>query len=485
METKYPGIFIQNIKTIPPFEGVSSSTGAFVGVAIKGPINKATLITSFNQFTSIFGSYDNNSYLAYAVKHFFENGGSQCYVVRVVKNIDSDPQADRSIATIFDQATELTPLINVVAINEGAWGNDIEVQVSDYTDNSGEPDNITFDVYYKGSLVESYTTTSDVLETEVNTSSMYINITIIADTLEPTQLSKISLAEGTDGITDIQDTDFIGSETNKSGLYALNNVKVRLIAIPGMSSSTIHQGLITYVEGRQDCFAILDSDIAQTPNDVVTYRTQANLSSAYAGLYYPWIKASDPIGIGKNPIKTLPPSGAIMGMIATVDQKRGVHKAPAGVETNLKGVVDLEYDLSNEEQGLLNPIGVNCLRAFEDTGIIIWGARTLSTEIKYINVIRHLIYLNYIIPKNTKWSVFEPNDEKLWGKIKVVVEDSLRNEWKDGALKGETEKEAFYVKCDSTINTQEVIDLGRTYVEIGVAEQNPSEFLIFKVSLKR
>ncbi len=169
-------------------------------------------------------------------------------------------------------------------------------------------------------------------------------------------------------------------------------------------------------------------------------------------------------------------------MWARSDAERGVHKAPANEV--IRGAVDLDIRLSKGEQDLLNPIGVNCVRAFPGRGIRIWGARTLSSDPawRYLNVRRLFNYLEESILLGTQWVVFEPNDDRLWSSIRRNVTAFLTEEWRRGALFGRTADEAFYVKCDRENNPQESIDQGRVVCEIGVSPVKPAEFVVFRLA---
>jgi phage tail sheath protein FI len=180
--------------------------------------------------------------------------------------------------------------------------------------------------------------------------------------------------------------------------------------------------------------------------------------------------------------RLIPPGGHVAGIYARSDTERGVHKAPAN-ET-VRGVVDLEFQITKGEHDILNPRGVNVIRAFPGRGIRVWGARTLSSNTlwKYINVRRLFIFLEGSIEEGTQWVVFEPNDPKLWARVRAGLTEFLTRVWKDGALFGNTAEEAFFVKCDETTMTQADIDNGRLICIIGVAPVKPAEFVIFRIA---
>jgi phage tail sheath protein FI len=172
----------------------------------------------------------------------------------------------------------------------------------------------------------------------------------------------------------------------------------------------------------------------------------------------------------------------VAGVWARNDDTRGVHKAPANEP--IRGALNLTYRVTREEQGTLNPKGVNCIRYFSGEGIKVWGARTLddaASEYRYVNVRRLVNMLKESIAEGTRWVVFEPNDFQLWKSITRDVRAFLTRVWRDGALLGRTPEEAFYVKCDEETNTPERIDAGEVHCEIGIAPVKPAEFVIFEI----
>lgn len=241
--------------------------------------------------------------------------------------------------------------------------------------------------------------------------------------------------------------------------------------------------MIEHCEKMRYRFAILDSEPnvepAGTNGSVKTQRAGLGSAKGYAALYYPWIQGMDPV---TKELIYLPPSGALAGIYARSDGERGVHKAPANEK--VKGVVGLERIVTKGEQEVLNPEGINVIRFFPGKGNLVWGARTVASDPlwKYINVRRLFVFLEESIERATQWVVFEPNDEKLWARVKQTITQFLTRVWKDGALMGNTPGEAFFVKCDRTTMTQDDIDNGRLIVLIGVAPVKPAEFVIFRIA---
>lgn len=245
--------------------------------------------------------------------------------------------------------------------------------------------------------------------------------------------------------------------------------------------------LVSYCEGQSGLgsprIAILDPIPGLNAQEMrdLTLDTPYGCDKGHAAIYYPWIKVSDPLRKGKQVF--VPPSGHIAGVWARVGNERGVHKAPANEV--LRGAVELETNLTKMDQAILNPNGINAIRSFPGEGIKIYGARTLATvgnkSWMYVNVRRLFDYLELSIQKNMTWAVFEPNDADLWGRLRRNINAFLSVCWREGMLFGAVPGEAYYIKCDAENNTQETIDLGRVYVEVGINPVKPAEFVIIRM----
>jgi phage tail sheath protein FI len=291
-----------------------------------------------------------------------------------------------------------------------------------------------------------------------------------------------NLADGEDGVNGIKDETIIGVDdeepAKRTGLQTLKNIDpISIVAIPNATSQEIQSAMIIHCELMKDRFAVLDPvegfELAQIQEQRTLY------DSKYAALYYPWIKVNDPYS---EEALNVPPSGHICGIYARSDTERGVHKAPAN--ELIRGALGLERAVVKGQQDILNPLGVNCLRVFPGRGIRVWGARTISSDTlwKYINVRRLFLFLEESIEDGTQWVVFEPNDQKLWARVRATITEFLTRVWKDGALMGSTPDEAFFVKCDETTMTQDDIENGRLICIIGVAPVKPAEFVIFRIA---
>ena len=207
---------------------------------------------------------------------------------------------------------------------------------------------------------------------------------------------------------------------------------------------------------------------------------EAGYDTKYGAVYYPWLQVANPAGNGESLL--VPPCGYMAGVYARSDTERGVHKAPANEV--VRGAIGVEKQITKSEQDILNPIGINCIRAFPGRGIRVWGARTLSSDPawRYINVRRLFNFVEKSIQLGTQWVVFEPNDMDLWARIRRDINAFLTMVWRSGALFGATPSQAFYVKCDEETNPPEARDLGQVVIEIGIAPVKPAEFVIFRIS---
>lgn len=273
----------------------------------------------------------------------------------------------------------------------------------------------------------------------------------------------------------------------KTGLKAFEDLEdISIVAAPGstfeyegsynLDANTIAGLLIAHAQKMRYRIAVLDSGDGQTLSQVRAMR--ARMDSKYAAMYYPWVLVLDPIT--RREI-ALPPSGFVTGIYARNDINRAVYKAPANEVVNL--ALGFELMLNKSQQDVLNPEGINCFRFFEGRGMLLWGARTISSdpEWKYVNLRRYFAYLEHSIDKGTQWAVFEPNGEALWANVRRTIEDFLLNEWQSGALLGDKPEKAFFVRCDRSTMTQNDLDNGRLICLIGVAPLRPAEYVIFRI----
>lgn len=299
--------------------------------------------------------------------------------------------------------------------------------------------------------------------------------------------------------------ELIGDGKRRRGVELLEEVdEVAIVAAPGLTDPASYDTILSHCEKMMDRVCILDPpqdipDIDQlktvgTPGPTPKKKAAAGepeqppappkggvrpRNSNYGALYAPWIQVSNPFK--PKELIWVPPSGHIAGIYARTDATRGVHKAPAN-ET-VRGALDLSYKVTRDEQGTLNQLGINIIRFFATQGIRVWGARMLADDPqwRYVNVRRLFNQIEESIEEGTSWVVFEPNDMSLWKAIRRDVGAFLKLQWRQGALLGATEEEAFFVKCDEETNPPEVIDAGMVVTVIGIAPVKPAEFVIFRI----
>lgn len=308
-------------------------------------------------------------------------------------------------------------------------------------------------------------------------------------------------------IVNVGNGSIAGDVRDRSGLYALETIdEIAIVAVPGRCDAISQEAVLAHCEKLQDRVGILDSpaminsidDLKELnvvtnkdPDSAKDESTKKSTASASKGLrprnsdggygafYFPWFKSRDPLQ--PNTVANIPPSGAIAGIYARTDATRGVHKAPAN--ELIRGALGLTYSVTREEQGELNRRGVNIIRIFPD-GIRVWGARTLADEAsewRYIPVRRTINMIKESIQEGTRWTVFEPNDMMTWKSVERDIRAFLKRLWRDGALQGATEEQAFFVKCDAETNSPEIRDAGQLIAEIGIAPVKPAEFIIFRI----
>ncbi|MCP4368468.1 MAG: phage tail sheath family protein [Deltaproteobacteria bacterium] len=505
-----PGVYVEEVSSgVKPIESVSTSNAGFVGVARKGPIGEAKLVTNWGQFVKEFGGFYSNYNLGYSVRQFFDEGGARAYISRVV-HFDFDGTTGTTTAQA--STATLCGFLHVEAISPGSWGDNLYVTAVDvdFRDDLGQ---ILFRLeIHDGPVTEDKVNLVETIEElsvdeftpegqknkyyvidKVNAQSKFIQIPengVVSDPpLSPPFCDAVQLTAGNDGLADLIANDYIGIQTLQTGLYAFDKVdEVNIIAVPAENTfveddiNPITIEGLNYCGNRKDCFYVAEMP-KQLENDVQEMqRFRSTFNSTYGAIYTPWLKIRDPL---TGLLKEMPPSGAVVGTYANTDINRGVHKAPAGLTDGfLDTASNVRTRFTKGEQDILNPDAINVIRKFDNGGIVIWGARTLSrdSEWRYINVRRLFLMLEESIEEATQWVVFEPNDPSLWARIRRNISAFLQIQWDIGALVGNTAEEAFKVKCDAETNPPEIVDAGQVITEIGVAPSKPAEFVIFRIS---
>ncbi len=511
-----PGVYVEEIPAqSKPIEGVGTSIAAFVGLAPGGPANTPMRISNWTEFARTYsdpsnpdnGPFMEGAYLAHSVYGFFQNGGGLCWVVRVASGDGDAPRPTAALPSSTDAGIEA---YRATALPGVAGPVSVEVIQEPSKDAGGggeegeeapPPEEPTFKIVVTaGSEREEHEGLTlkkgrSHIATKVNSASKLIAIEETGASLPDAQrvpaTGSFTLGASVSGSKEVTPAEFEGDVAKRQGMGSLAAVdEVTMIIMPDVWSLSSNgddvkvrdlQGkMIAHCENMGDRMAILDGPPGMIPQDILDWRmSTAGYDSKFATLYYPWVEVMDPIT--SRPIM-VPPSGHVAGIWARVDGSRGVHKAPAN-EVVL-GANGLGFQVTHEEQGGLNRVGVNCIRAFPGRGIRVWGARTLSSdpEWRYVNVRRLFNYIGESIIEGTQWAVFEPNDDRLWTRLRISTYNFLMRTWRDGALFGATPEEAFFVKCDAETNPPEVIEAGQVVIEVGVSPVKPAEFVIFRIS---
>jgi hypothetical protein len=503
-----PGVYVEERDTgIKPIQAVGTSMAAFVGITAEASkkridqetgervpeescLNKAILISNWTEFTTYFGGFMDGAFLPDAVYGYFSNGGGPCYVTSLRALTDVDQESSAASAEI--PSTGKATCFKVTATMAGPAGNNLKVTIKHNTaPDDKSPEAFTMSVggqSLSGLNMKKSGSGTYIEEAEFDA----ITISDIGGaTLMPDE-GVYPLTGG--GLQPLSAEDFIGDPGKRTGLGGLEvQDEIRLVLCPDVMAGydgsdaakarvrLVQEALISHCERMRYRFAILDTPPDLTAQQAKEWKEYVNFDSSYAALYYPWIEVAD-LSDNASLTKHVPPSGHMAGVYNRSDGERSVHKAPANEV--IRGAVGLAQEISRNEQDTLNPIGVNCIRAFPGRGIRVWGARTLSSNgaWRYVNVRRLFIMVEASMDAGLQWVVFEPNDTNLWARVTRDVTGFLRVVWRSGALFGTTESQAFYVKCDEELNTQEIRDMGQLIIEVGMAPVKPAEFVIFRIS---
>jgi len=402
--------------------------------------------------------------------------------------------------TAIDMSTKTVQLSGAVGsvIADGSSIESVEFDLHIYND--GSLVESWFHIAYGGKIETAETAASNkgirAPENMINGNSNYIEVVdeesatvwedVVGEYPYPAAVSLTALSGGLDGTAP---SSLTAADFGTDYLPYLNNAdNATLIIAPDayvLSDAdvvTVNNSINSYCENRKDCFGILGfaEDVDTSAEAVIEAGKMSGIS--YAALYYPWVTIPDGLTGGKI---NVPPVGNVAGVVARIDAKRGVHKAPAGNEAVVKGIIEPIVAVDNGANEVLLPAKVNPIRFYTGVGNVIWGTRTLAQDAawRYIPIRRLMIYIEESIWKGIGWSIFEPNDTTLWAKLRLNITSFLMNVYRTGALAGTKPSEAFYVRCDASNNPQSEIDAGRVNVELGIAPVKPAEFVIVKVGL--
>lgn len=515
-----PGVYVAEVSSgSQAIVGVPTAVTAFLGRTRRGPVNTPVLVTSAADFDRLFGGLHADSSVSYAVRDFFQEGGSQALVVRLFNDDDQGPEDFRwFLATVpmlvnGDVEQEVFAL---TAASPGGWGSGLKAWV-DFDDITAET---------AEAIGEAGLTSADLFNLhvaladrrgEVREHETHTAVTLRAGSaraLGPVLAARSALVRfsGASGrltptsqtagvaIAGAFDSGRLGNSHYDTGLNALDAADiVNLICIPpdvrsGDTPPAVYAAAAAYAEKRRamvivDCPAAWEkvAKMGELAHIQATEVGIEGLAGRNAAVYFPRVWRTDPERGGMPDV--FPTSGAIAGIYARTDAERGVWKAPAGQQATLSGIDGLDHALTDADNEVLNVRGINALRTFPHVGSVIWGARTLrgadafSDDYRYVPVRRLALYIEESLYRGLRWAVFEPNHEVLWSQIRREVTTFLLDLTYQGAFQGGQASEAFFVQCDSTTTTLADIDQGVVNVVVGIAPVKPAEFVVIYLQL--
>ncbi len=523
----YPGVYIEEIPSgVRTITGVATSITAFVGRAASGPIDadaeSPVIINSYGDFERSFGQLDPAYPMGYAVRDFYLNGGSQAAVVRLYKANGNPAAAAKAAIKIANLPLE--------AASAGSWGNQLRARIDTnvsaevaarYGLASTDLFNLTVRDMASGrqesftnlSVKESPARVDRVLKSRSSLARVAASLVLPATAIPAVHLDPdsgktvwdqdksstgVATADQAADSAALDDAAYLGDPDAKTGIYALKKTDLfNLLCIPpdvrdGNTSALVYQNAMAFCVDRR-ALLLVDAPAEWGSAGAITQGNNAALTALglngdaarNAALYFPRVIESDPTRQGQ--LDTFVPCGIVAGVMARTDTQRGVWKAPAGLDAALNGVQGLATTLTDAENGMLNPLGVNCLRSFPLVGPVVWGSRTLrgadllADEYKYVPVRRLALYIEESLFRGTQWVVFEPNDEPLWAQIRLNVGAFMQNLFRQGAFQGQTPNDAYFVKCDKETTTQNDINLGIVNIVVGFAPLKPAEFVVIQL----
>jgi len=526
----YPGVYVQELPSlVKTIIGVGTSITVFIGRAQRGPTDDYTLIHNFTEFGRIYGGLSAEYNMSYAVYQYYQNGGTDAVIIRVV-HFDSEHPENNPLKAQYPVDTTFT----LEAASEGIWGNDLEITIDTKDINIDPTDSTIFNlsvdlVKYanKNAQIEALKGKTSIsseffrnLSTDPKNKFKYVTNVLKEESklvriADPTKVAlkqpkdtkdekginspPDSTIKGKDSL-DLVQTDYYNAELPDRGLNLLNKVDLfNMICIPSddhVNNKSVPKEV--YIDALTNfCIkrrAMLIVDAPEDWTDAQDAKTKVDDTNNFitrhenAAVWFPLLLGSDPLD-KDGKMREFVPCGTIAGIIARTDTNRGVWKAPAGIEATLFGFSDLKVKLDDDANGVLNPRGINCIRNFPGGyGMVLWGARTLrgadnlTDQWKYLPVRRTALYIEESLYRGTKWVVFEPNDERLWSQIRLNVGAFMHDLFRKGAFQGTDPKKAYLVKCDSETTTQEDIDKGIVNILVGFAPLKPAEFVMIQIA---
>lgn len=406
----------------------------------------------------------------------------------------------------FNTTGAPVPIIKFTASAVGTWGNSIYVDIVDSTNGEGR---VSIIIRAGGTedsnIVERFVdvsmdpTDNRYLISMLNSTqlgSQYVKVKNLGtwttwDTSKtPQTASLVPLTGGLDGS---------GTPNLVTAVQSLSTIKSNLdLNLPGVYETTTMNNVLNWTNTQPNIFVVIDTPPATIGADGATPSESATVDSYLfmvqgsnqisdtpaAAIFAPWLQVSDPISTIPGATRTLPPGGAVLGRFSQTDATSGVQKSPAGVDIPLQRVVGVELPFQDANLDTLNTNQINVIRNIPGYGYCIMGSRTLLQNMpnRYIAIQRTLMNVQQSLKENTIFAVFEDNNATLWSRISAVVSQYLMGIWQQGMLTGGTAEEAFFVQCDEENNTPTTIAAGEVHIQVGLALNNPAEFVVIDIN---
>lgn len=513
-----PGVYVEFPRARRAITPRRTDITGFVGIARRGPLHVPVRVESWGEFVATFGAHIPAGYLAYALEAYFANGGRTAWVVRV-----ADPDTARQATLQLSPALRLRAAWSgsgsEVLANPGTWANRMTARVAR---NGG-----VFDLTLRDAegITEQWrnltTLGAPAALNDPRTGSQLVEAVRTGDDpAHPPEgatqfeggadgLAKLTIADVLAGIARLEDLDEIAILAAPV-LQEVPQVRVRRLPRdprcdvldatgpppapepdppefpPRFTALEIQAGqqeLIAQCERTRDRFAILDARrLDRDPEQAARWQRDL-VASSYAAMYFPWVLAPDPLRLGGDLVRPVPPSGHVAGVYARGDRAVGVHKPPANEALEL--AADVAFRADDVAHGDANVLCLNFIRPYPGRGIRVAGARTLACAPpwRFVNVRRLVAMVEEAIEEDLAWAVFEPNNAVLWAEVDRQVRGFLDDLWRAGMLDGETAEDAFDVRCDAETNPPDQVDLGRLTCLIALNPPPPAEFVVVRVTL--
>lgn len=527
-----PGVYMEESLLVNSADTASAATvAAFVGVAEKGPFNTPVRVDSWSDYVTLFGGFNPiqppgtgpvppkvQSYLPFAVFSYFQSGGRTAYIIRSIPSATIDQGTAASIAVNgVDSGESPLSAFTITALSPGTWGNGLKYALTTQSTIGSNPNaNSVFAIQI---LVTNANGVDEVVETfsglsvkgdipgsrridsvinDATAGSQYVTVSGVHDVqgVPVATTNPVSLAGGVE--PKIPDAAALVASTSQvssiEGPVTVNIVgyhsDVSKIETADAATSYVSATVpSTTWTDRSDIMVVNDSAPPRLPNQTsAAYKTTitttlgANTGDSYCASYGPWIIVPHPAKIGST--IAVPPGGAVMGVMARIDSQVGIFRAPAGIIAGISNAVGVQTKFTDTEQGDLNASNINLIKPMVGQGICVMGGRTRKTfgADRYVSNRRILIYIKEIFKRSTQYAVFENNDQRLWSSLTMGGDRILRPLWEAGGLKGASAAEAYFIRCDDSINTPAVVASGEVRMELGVALQYPAEFVIIRLT---